>query len=86
MITTTITLLMMMATGEYLLIATMQSRLRFVLSRQLCDQDRNSSVGSVLGSVLLDAASWVRYSFGEDFSGRGDFTLELTWVLTPFPL
>ena len=33
---------------------------------------------------LLDAASWVR-SYSENFSGRGDFFLELTWVLAIFP-
>ena len=36
-------------------------------------------------AVLLDAASWVRSSSGENFSGRGDFSLELVWVLTSFP-
>ena len=31
------------------------------------------------------SVSWVWSSSGRIFSGRGDFPLELTWALTPFP-
>ena len=38
-------------------------------------------------TTLLDTASWVRSSCEENFSGRGNFPLELTRILTPpFPL
>ena len=37
---------------------------------------RNSSLVVCVGlAVLLDVASWVRSSSGENFSGRGDFSL-----------
>ena len=36
-------------------------------------------------AVLLDAASWVRSSSGENFYAKGSFLLELTWALTPSP-
>ena len=37
-------------------------------------------------TVLPNTASWVRSSSEEIFSGRRDFPLELTWVLTLSPI
>ena len=40
-------------------------------------------VDSVLGSLVLDAVSWVQSSSEENFPVEGIFPLELTQVLTP---